>query len=168
MRWGTGDFVVLAVARATAQTAPEAMLYQKTGSYPWDGVNLYINADKPYPTSRAAAQVTGAVFVVSSPPPSTFVDSSVHVLGARRTGATLEIRVDGLVSSSITNASVAAVNASATGWAAVIGQNGYGMPRAEFQQVHGDIAEMLGVGGTLTPVELANLEGYLKARYGIR
>ena len=69
MRWGTGDFVVLAVTRATAQTAPDAMLYQKTGRYPWDGVNLYINADKPYPTSLAAAQVTGAVFVVSSPLP---------------------------------------------------------------------------------------------------
>jgi roadblock/LC7 domain-containing protein len=166
MQWGTDDFVVLTVARSSAKTASEGMLYAKVGPYPYYGVNLYINADKPVPTTLAAAQVSGAVYVVSEPPPSTFVDSTVHLLSARRSGATLEIRVDGAVSASMTTASVAAVDVSAVGWQAVIGQNGYA-PTYEFQQVHGDVAETLGVRGSVTDAELAELEQYLKTRYAI-
>jgi len=75
--------------------------------------------------------------------------------------------VDGAISSSTMSASVASVDVSAIGWVANIGQNGYGTPMAEFQQLHGDIAEMLGVRESLTQRELANLEGYLKSRYAI-
>ncbi len=166
MQWGMGDFVVLGVARAAVGTAADGMLYAKVGPYPWDGVNLYVNADKPGPTSRAAAQVSGTLYVVSTPPPYTFVDSTVHLLGARRSGATLEVRVDGVVSTSMTSDSIATVDVSAVGWQAVIGQNGYA-PTPEFQQIQGDVAEMLGVQGSVTPSELAELEQYLKGRYAI-
>lgn len=167
MQWATSDFIVFAVARATAQSAVNAMLYQKTGVSPYNGASLYLNAGKPVGTTLAAAQVSGAVYVVSDPPPSTFVDSSVHLLGAYRAGATLEVRVDGVVSNSITSASVATTDVSSVGWSGIIGQNGYGIPQAEFQQVHGDIAEMVGVHGTLTQTELARLEQYLMSRYAI-
>ena len=168
MEWGTSDFAVYAVARATLQTvATNAMLYQKTGASPYDGASLYINAGKPFQTTLAAAQVSGSIYVVSNSPPSTFVNSSVHLLGAYRTGATLQVRVDGALSHSITSAAVATVNVSSFGYSAIIGQNGYGIPQDEFQQVHGDIAELVGVNGTLAPAELASLEQYLTARYAI-
>jgi hypothetical protein len=105
--------------------------------------------------------------VVSVSPPATYVDSSVHVLGAYRTGNTLEIRVDGKVSNSITSAAIGTTNVSSVGYAAIIGQNGYNTPQAEFQQVHGDVAEMIGVRGTLNPATVGNLEQYLKTRYGV-
>jgi hypothetical protein len=167
MRWGTDDCVVVAVVRATPETAPDAMIYQKTGASPYDGVDLYLNALAPSPSTLAAAQVSGNVFALSRAPPATFVDASVHVVGARRAGATLEIRVDGAASGSIMSAMVASVDVSAVGWTANIGQNGYNTPIAEFQQLHGDIAEMVGVNGSLTLAELADLEDYLKSRYGI-
>jgi hypothetical protein len=77
------------------------------------------------------------------------------------------MRVDGTVSSSITNPSVATTDVSSVGIAAIIGQNGYGTPRAGFQQFNGDIAEMIGVRTTLSATDVANLEQYLKMRYGV-
>jgi len=167
MRWGTSDCVVLAVIRATPETAPDAMIYQKTTAFPYDGVDLYLDPLAPVPSPRAAAQVSGGLFTVSKAPPATFVDSSVHVVGARRAGQTLEVRVDGAASSSLSNASVASVDVSAEGFTANIGQNGYDPPRAEFQQLHGDIAELIGVVGFVTDAELGALETYLKSRYAI-
>jgi hypothetical protein len=166
MQWRRSDLVILVVFRGTAQTAQDAMLYQKTGPPPYDGVNLYIDANKPVVTSLAAAQVSGQVYVVSAPPPATFVDGSTHLLGIRRSGATLEVRVDGVVSGSITQAEVATTDVSAIGSDAIIGQNG-SSPQALIQQFAGDIAEMVGVGGPLTPNEVARLESYMKTRYGI-
>ncbi len=132
MRWGVNDVLVLVVARGTLQTAADAMLYQKTGPPPYDGVDLYLNADKPVPTTRAAAQVSGEVYVVSAPPPATFVDDAVHLVGLRRARTTLEIRIDGEVSNAITSDAVSA-DVSAAGADAIIGQNGYGTPRLQFQ-----------------------------------
>ncbi|HZU81864.1 MAG TPA: hypothetical protein VE987_03060 [Polyangiaceae bacterium] len=165
MRWATDDVLVLAVERGEPQTAADGMLYQKTAPPPYDGVNLYLNADKPVATTRVGAQVSGQVYVVSAPPPATFVDGSVHLVGIRRTGTTLEARIDGVVSNSIVNASVA-VDVSAPGHDAVIGQNG-SPAQNEFQQFHGDIAEMIAVDGSLAQSELDALEQYLKARYAI-
>ncbi len=168
MQWGTSDLLVEIVVRGNTQSAAEAMLYQKTGPSPYDGASLYLNADKPTATTLAGAQVSGQIYVVSAAPPATFDDGSVHVLGLRRSGVALEVRVDGVVSNSIVNASVGTVDVSSVGADAIIGQNGYGAPSTnEFQQFHGDIAEMIGVKGLLTQTELANVEQYLKTRYGI-
>jgi hypothetical protein len=167
IEWGTSDFAVFAVVRATAQTQTDAMIYQKTGAYPYDGASLYLNADKPVATTLTAAQVPGAVYVVSASPPVTFVDGTTHVLGARRAGSTLEMRVDGAVSRSISSVAVASTDVSAPGFDAIIGQNGYGTPGPEFQQVHGDIAEIVGVRGVVAEADVEALEQYLKARYGV-
>jgi hypothetical protein len=166
VQWGTSDFALFAVARGNANTtADDAMLYQKTGPSPFDGPALYINSNKPSTSTLAAAQVSGAIYSVSTAPPATFIDGTPHLLGIRRNGVSLEIRVDGQLSNSLVNAQVGAVDVSSIGYAGIIGQNGYGTPRAEFQQFHGDIAEMVAVRGSLTPGELANLEAYLMTRY---
>jgi hypothetical protein len=165
--WGTSDFAIFAVVRATAQTAADAMIYQKTGAYPYNGASLYLNANKPVATTLAAAQVSGTTYVVNASPPATFVDGTVHVLGARRAGATLEVRVDGAVSRSVTSSDVASTDVSATGFDAIIGQNGYGTPRPEFQQFQGAIAEVIGVRGALVEPDVEALEQYLKSRYAV-
>jgi hypothetical protein len=169
MRWGTTNFAVFAVIRATsATTASFAMVYQKTGPGPaYDGLNLYINSAKPKASMLAAAQVQATVYVDNLAPPTTFVDSTAHVLGARRTGNTLEIRVDGTASNALTdNTGSVTVDISAVGASGVIGANGSDVS-PEFQQVHGDIAELVAVRGALTAADLASLEAYLKGRYGI-
>jgi hypothetical protein len=142
------------------------MVYQKTGPGPaFDGLDLYVNSAKPGPSTLAAAQVSGSVYVDNLAPPATFLDSTAHLLGARRTGGTLEIRVDGESSSTLTAGSVA-VDISAVGSNAAIGANG-GNLSPEFQQLHGDVAEIVAVHGTLAPADLASLEQYLMTRYGI-
>jgi hypothetical protein len=167
LQWGTSDLLILAVVRGRSQSGTNAMIYQKVGVSPFDGAALYLNADNPSQTTLAAAQLSGDVFAVSAPPPSTFDDGSVHLLGTRRTGVTLEIRVDGVVSNSIDNETVGTVNVSAPGYGAMIGQNGY-RPSNGFQQFYGDIAEMIGVGQSLTQTDIDKLEQYLMARYGIQ
>ncbi len=89
----------------------------------------------------------------------------IHLLGGRRTGNTLEIRVDGQSSGTLTDGSVA-VDVSAAGANAAIGANG-GNLSPEFQQLHGDVAEIVAVHGTLAPADLASLEQYLMTRYAI-
>ena len=135
MQWSTDDFVVLAVVRATA-SATEAMLYQKTGPPPYNGASLYLNQDKPSASTLAAAQVSGSIYVTSVPPPATFVDGSVHLVGARRSGLTLEIRVDGAVSNSLNSAAVAATDVSVAGVNAYIGQNGLANVAAGTAELH--------------------------------
>jgi hypothetical protein len=167
MRFGTSDCALFAVVRAQASSASNAMIYQKTALPPYDGLALFINSSKPSQTTLAAAQVSGQVYALSVPPPSTFADSTVHLLAARRAGASLEMRVDGAVSGSLMSGPVATVNVSQNGVPVEIGQNGYRTPQWNFQQLVGDIAEMIGVSSTLSPTDLASLEGYLKARYAI-
>jgi hypothetical protein len=166
LQWGTSDFTVLAVARATAQTASDGMLYVKEGPDPYDGPALFLNSDKPAPSTLAAAQISGAIYVESVPPPTTFVDSSVHLLAARRAGSTLEIRVDAAVSQSLTSMAIATTDVSAPGSDVMIGQNGY-TPTFEFQQFHGEIAEIVGIVGSVEVDELSDVEQYLKSRYAI-
>jgi hypothetical protein len=60
------------------------------------------------------------------------------------------------------------VDVSAAGASAAIGQNGFGSPpSSEFQQYHGDLSELIAVGGTLGDDDLAKLEAYLMTKYGI-
>jgi hypothetical protein len=165
MQWGTSDFAIFAVFRAAPQNlAPEAMLYQKPqGTAPYTGAALYLNSDKPSTSTLATAQLQEDVYVDNSPPPSTFDDSSVHLLAAIRTGTTLAIRVDGALSAST---AVSALDISAPGNQAAIGGQ-VGSAIAGDKQFTGDIAEVLGVDATLSSTDLGNVEGYLKARYGI-
>ena len=154
--------------RVTRAKGMPSMVYQKTAPGPaYDGLNLYINSGKPLASTLAAAQVQATVYVDNVAPPATFIDSTVHILGARRIGNTLEIRVDGTSSNTLTdNTGSVTVDISAVGSSGVIGANG-GNTSPEFQQVHGDIAELVAVNGTLTASDLASLEGYLKDRYGV-
>jgi hypothetical protein len=171
MQWGTGDFSMFAVIRGAPGTiANFAMIYQKTGPGPnYNGFDFYVNSAKPTASKLAAAQVSGTVYVDNIPPPSTFIDSTVHLLGGRRAGSTLEIRVDGVSSNTLTSdAGLVNADISAVGSKAAIGQNGGGSPPgAENQQFHGDIAEIIATRGALADADVAHIEQYLKAKYAI-
>lgn len=166
-RWGTGDFAMYAVIKGAATTTANfAMLYQKTAGSAYDGINLYVNSAKPAVSTLAAIQISGAVYLDNKAPPATFIDGTPHILGGRRYGQTLEIRVDGASSNIMTNdAGLLNVDVSAMGSPAAIGQNGNG--GAEFQQYHGDISELIAVVGTITDGDVANLEAYFKTKYGL-
>jgi hypothetical protein len=167
MQWGTDDYALFAVFRASAQSQANSNLYQKVnGASPWPGAALMINYVATTSTTLAASYVRHDVYVVSAAPPATFDDFTVHLLTERRAVLTLDVRVDGRPSASVTNANVGAVDVSGAGYPATIGQNGY-QPTTDFQQLYGDIAEMIAVRGALTDTELASLEQYLKDRYAI-
>jgi hypothetical protein len=74
--------------------------------------------------------------------------------------ASLGILIDGL--SAGTNSGAAyARDVSAVGYAARIGGTQYG------QDTTGDIAEVIGIQGAVSDDDLAKLEAYLKAKYGL-
>jgi hypothetical protein len=149
------------------------MLYQKTGSPNFDGANFYLvnrTTTDGGTENLATIQVAGNTYLESTPPPSSFIDGSVHLIGGLRVGSTLQVRVDGVASSSTAadagpeaglNDDVSAVN-SLVG----IGQNCVSAASG-FQQYAGDIAEMLAIHGTLSASDLASVEAYLKTKYAI-
>ncbi len=173
LQWGTGDFSIFAVIRGDSHASSLSMLYQKTGSPNFDGANFYLvnkGTTDGGTENLATIQVAGATFLESTPPPSSFIDGSVHLIGGLRVGSTLQMRVDGVASSSTAadagpeaglNDNVSAVN-SLVG----IGQNCTN-PASGFQQYAGDIAEMLAIQGTLSSSDLSSLEAYLMAKYAI-
>jgi hypothetical protein len=166
IRWGTEDFVVLVVARASAESGINAMLYQKTGDSPFDGPALFLNCNKPVDSTRAAAQISGETYVVSEGEPSTFVDNTPHVLTARRAGTRLELRVDSAALMILDAPEVSGINVDASGKDGIIGANGYNtLP--DFQQVRGQLAELIAVRGQTSDEEVAELEAYLLARYSL-
>jgi hypothetical protein len=72
--------------------------------------------------------------------------------------------VDGVESNSLTSGTIASTDVSAAGVPGCIGANG--TPNPEFQQVHGDISEIVAVVGGVSTTELATLERYRLGRYG--
>jgi hypothetical protein len=173
LQWGTGDFSIFAVIRGDSHSSALAMLYQKTGSPNFDGANFYLvnrTTTDGGTENLATIQVAGNTYLESTPPPSSFIDGSVHLIGGLRVGSTLQVRVDGVASSSTAadagpeaglNDDVSAVN-SLVG----IGQNCVSAASG-FQQYAGDIAEMLAIHGTLSASDLASVEAYLKTKYAI-
>lgn len=73
-----------------------------------------------------------------------------HVLVARRIGHVLEIRVDGV---SATGAQEPNLDSGSSPQIGITGQ--------------GEIAEIIAVNGTLADADLANVEGYLRAKFGL-
>ncbi|MEO8799396.1 MAG: hypothetical protein ABI551_16010, partial [Polyangiaceae bacterium] len=91
-------------------------------------------------------------------------DNVMRVVGARKVGNALELRAGGAVVATnpdVSGYDVAAANA--VGNPAFIG----GRDSVDFQNLNGDIAEMIAVKGTVSDIEQAEIEAYLKAKYGL-
>jgi hypothetical protein len=154
--------------QATSKTATNAVIYGRSG--PSTGISILLNAQFSAATSLAGTGIAAGYNITSLSPPSSFVDGTTHLLGARRAGQTVEIRVDGKLSNSISDPKVATFDVSEPGTPSVIGQNGGlngQVPGSEFEQLHGEVAELIGTSGTLAATDLSNIESYLMARYGL-
>lgn len=165
LRWGTGDFALLVVARGAPSEGTNAMLYQKSNlGSPYAGPNFYVNADKPSPSRRAAIQLDATTYTGTL---AGVGDTIPRLFGGTRRVATgtsvLEMRVNGATESTLIGG---VVDIDATAQPAIIGHNGYN-PAAGFQAFAGDIAEVCAVKGTVTDEELDDLEGYLMSKYAL-
>jgi hypothetical protein len=164
LRWGTGDFVVEVVASFTNATNVGdgyGLLFAKqTAPYPFSGPALWANYAFPSSTTAFVAQLEFGVAV--STQATGLNDGAARVYGARRAGTTLETRLTGILSNAST---VASVDVSAPGQFLFIG--GQSTSNGVIQALQGDVAEIVAVGGSVGSADLAKLEGYLKAKYGL-
>jgi hypothetical protein len=89
----------------------------------------------------------------------TLNDGVVRLYGARRTaGTNLEVRVNGSVATAVT------VSVSAVGVPLSLGLD---VANGANQQMMGDMAEVVAIHGTLAGANLACVESYLLAKYGL-
>lgn len=164
LRWGTGDFTVMEVTAwtntaSTNDNTGYGALWVKVGpNTPFPGASLFAN-NASGPTGAARAQVTINLFAASAN--TNLNNGSFRVVGMRRAGTTLEVRVGGAQAGMVANATT---NIDAMGVSVFIGgREGNGAK----QMLKGDIAEVIGVKGALSDPDLASLEGYLKAKYAL-
>jgi hypothetical protein len=167
LRWGTGDFTLLVIARGAPSTVTNAMIYQKSdASDPFAGPALYVNGNKPTASTKGAMQLDGTTYALST---SGIADTTARLLGGRRysnsISARLEFRLNGSVETRLAN--VPAIDIDAVGRSAIIGHNGY-VTSAGFQAYQGELSEICAVKGTLTDDELRALESYLLRKYDLR
>jgi hypothetical protein len=162
LRWGTGDYTLEVVASLSNDPNVNdgfGMIYGKFetiapyigpkfwSSYP--GIGTVLAADNRNDEVVASAR-------------SALNDGKVRLYGMRRTALTrYEVRVSGFA----TSRTVSITNVDALGNFVFIGA--HPITGAVFQAMKGDIAEMVAVGGTLSPSDLAKLETYLQAKYGL-
>lgn len=162
LQWGTSDFGLYVVMRhlnGPAVLPTYAIVYGKwTDSYPeYPGFFMWAN----YPGSTGYATRLDATQVLKSDGGKN--DGVTRLVGARKTGSNYELRLNSEQVDLQLDASVPDASAfNAPDGAAVIG----GRPAAT-QQLHGDIAEIIAVKGTLTEQEQTALETYLKSKYGL-
>ena len=88
-------------------------------------------------------------------------DAKLHVIGVRRTGATCEVRVDGVATAGQTNA-CSLVLANSSGSPVTLGRS-YDLGNGSTE----NYGEIVAVKGTLSNGDLASLEAYFKAKYGL-
>ncbi len=167
LQWGTDDFTIELVAswtNPTTGTFPYGLLVAKQNqAAPYAGPSLWANFPTPSVDSVLGVQLDTTHYVRTAA--HNLNDGNPRVYGGRRYGGTnLESRVDGAVDQMATLA--AATDISAAGSPMFIG--GQIKPdNSLIQQLHGDIAEVVIVHGSITPADLAQLESYLKTKYAL-
>jgi len=159
LQWGTGDFAVFTVLRFTQVLNYQfAIIYEKVeDNDPFNGPQLYVTLQ---PNSRFSMGINNLTRMPSTD--AGYEDNKVHMAMLRRTGNSLDMRVDGAATGSpIADAGVVDVSASRS--AALIGANRTG----EIQLLVGDIATVIGIPHTVSDADVAQVEAYLKERYGL-
>jgi hypothetical protein len=155
LRWGTGDYLIEVVARYDndAQNSEFGLFYGKIGQN--DGLLLIagdvVNNDNGI---SAAIDMNNEMGFTKG-----YNDNAARIYAFRRTGSTLELRVNGAVVAS--QAQSGTVDVSASGIDAVIGDFQSNIP------LDGDIAEIVGVKGATSSQDLSSLEAFLKAKYSL-
>lgn len=174
LQWGSEDYLIEVVTRydnaptvtsATDRATGYGTFYSKqtqNPAAPAEGVAFFGNT----PASDMAGGTTAFssyVFVSDGVTNAAtgFNDGTARLLGTQRTGATtLSLRVNGNETATKT---VQAMNVDEVGIGARIGASG----DATIARLDGDIAEMIAVKGPISATDLATLESYLTAKYGL-
>jgi hypothetical protein len=174
LQWGTTDFTVEAVlaygnASSQSEYGGYAGVWEKaSGTQPFPGIGLTANGVYPKIQSSVAAALEASGWVsdpqnVAVEGATTGIDNSTyHILGVRRIGAstTLEVRLDGATDGKITT--VDSVDVTSLGVPVSIG----GRPNGQ-HALQGYIAEIVAYHGTITNLQLAQLEVYLAQKYSL-
>jgi hypothetical protein len=169
LQYGTGDYTIEIVAawqnNPNGLGSPYGILFSKQSqlSPDYTGIGIFANFPLPAPDTTFGTLVRSTNGQDVHTPQNGFNDGVARVLGVRRIGGTtLEVRVNGV---SAATKVVEAVNVDTSGTFLFIGAQE--KPGSVIQAMRGYIAEMIVVGSSLAPTELANLEAYLKAKYGL-
>ncbi len=167
LQWGTGDFSIAIVARfsnnpAMGVTTGAADFYWKSTFNGTLGAGVGFLGNIPqqnYTVLAGLATVfNNSQFVFTT---TAYNDGTARLYFTRRAAAKLELRVNG--NSIATQTTTVPLDVSAPGTPVYIGAIGNGV----YYRLNGDIAEMIAVKGAITDPDLASLEGYLKAKYGL-
>lgn len=174
-QWGTGDFYVATVAHnnyndptgagGTTFTYPDGRftrrrfgeMFSKIPSGFGPGPTVVFNdwTDRSY-------KWVGSVDVtqmVKTPAPGRFAEPA-HLVSFRRKGGVLELRIDGVVKSTMADAG-APIDVSAVGTPVAIGG------RPGLTNFVGGIWEVVAVKGSLDDAPMTALENHMKAKYGL-
>jgi hypothetical protein len=178
LRFGTGDFLVVVVARYDNPVMPDwahdsAAFFQKAAFMnPNDGVWFFGNTPSwaimafDSVTSRMWGATYFAWHVTSQS--DGYNDAAGRVFGFRRTGGVLELRAGGSPAGMANQGGT--VDVSAPGAPVRIGAtggSGSGWPEAGVARLNGDICEIIAVKGSISAGDLSGIEGYLKGKYGL-
>jgi hypothetical protein len=174
LQWGSEDYLIEVVTRydnmptvtsATDRATGYGTFYSKqtqNPQLPAEGVAFFGNT----PASDMAGGTTAFssyVYVASGVTNAAtgFNDGTARLLGTQRTGTTtLALRVNGAETATKT---VQTMNVDEVGTGARIGASG----DATIARLDGDIAEMIAVKGAISATDLATIESYLAAKYGL-
>ena len=168
LQWGTGDFYVATVARFDnaineANTGRgNGLFYSKVSaiSVSFPGPSLLGNIPGNGTASVGFFASTNATLNNFVTTPTAYNNNNPHLFAFQRTGVKLDLRVDGV---SVATSTSTGVNIDNVGTIARIGADG----DASQNRLNGDIAEMIAVKGVLSGSDLTNIEGTLKAKYGL-
>jgi hypothetical protein len=151
LRWGTSPFVIELVTRFGQ--APNSVLYKKHDDSGPPYLGALLGA-----SSRVVVAWLEQGCVVQNQPGEFFDNDTWHVIGMRRDGNGLELRIDGAVDNSQPHAPF---DISVPGQHATIGGSTNG------GSIEGDIAEFVIFVGDDSLADAARLEAYLKVKYNL-
>lgn len=166
LQWGTTDYALYAVMRHTNDPAGAGkqaygIVYAKwTDTSPFPGMFLWANYPNGDVKNGYTTRTDEVKFISTD---AGYNDGVLRVVGVRKTGDKLELRVNGKKENELADAGGYDASAfSAPGLPAYIG----GRPAA-FQALVGDIAEIVAIKGAVSDSEQANVESFLKTRHGL-
>ncbi len=164
LQWGTGDFLVAAVARfdndpKDGLVAGAAVLYSrfKFNMSVYTGAILVGNV--PGTIYQPGLALQGASMRQGSAP-GPYNDGKFRLYTRRRNGLQLELRVN---AASVATMSSPSTDVSSTGSVSTIGAEA----DANVLRLNGTIAELLACKGPIDPNDLTAIEKYLMTKYGL-
>jgi hypothetical protein len=153
LHWGTDDFIVEAVVRLEANSTASGVLWNK-------GVGFSLLA---VPGAQSVAYNFSGGGVVANAGSPISADGVFHVVGIRRVGSSLQVRVGGQAMGTATLAGTE--DGTQAGQPLYLGV--LAPQYATLTGFVGDVAELVAVHGTTSDANVAKLESYFTTKYAL-